>query len=316
METFADRLIKGIAEKESVLCVGIDPRLEILPAPIIQTAQDEFGRTLDAALSALRAYCFQLIDVISPLVAVVKPQAGFFERFGPRGMLIFSEVSNYAAAKGLIVIGDVKRGDIGSTAAAYADGYLGYTELFGLRQSLWYFDAITVSPYFGSDGVGPFIETALDNNKGVFILLKTSNPSSVELQDLTVDGRELFYHLADLIKGWSKGAVGERGFYSVGVVVGATYPQEMKELRKLLPQNLFLVPGFGIQGAGIADIVPAFCKGVGGAIVAVSRSIDFAYLREPYKSAYGDENWQEAVKAAVISINEKINSALKDDKLY
>jgi len=316
METFADRLIKSTQEKGSVLCVGIDPRIELLPSPIIDAAQEEFGRTFEGAISALRRYCINLVDTVAPLVGVVKLQAAFFERFGPKGMAVLWEVAHHAAGKGLIVIGDVKRGDIGTTAAAYADAYLGTTELFGLSKRMWSFDAITVNPFFGTDGVGPFVDVALDQNRGVFILVKTTNPSGKEIQDLVADGKEVFCHIAELVKTWAEEITGKSGYYSVGVVVGATHPDDLKKVRKLLPKTLFLIPGLGVQGGAVSDIIPAFDKEGKGAIVAASRSVDFAYLKEPYKSRYGQDNWTEAVKASIIKINKELNSAIGRQSPY
>ena len=189
MQCFADRLLRNIEEKESPICVGIDPRLDLLPASILDGAQEEYGRTLEAAIAALKTYCFTLIDVVAPFVGVVKPQAAFFETFGPKGFMLLWEITNYAKKKGLLVIGDVKRGDIGSTAASYAFAYLGTTDMFGRMENMWNFDAVTINPFFGTDGVEPFIDNAIENSKGVFILLKTSNPSSAELQDLVAGGK-------------------------------------------------------------------------------------------------------------------------------
>jgi orotidine-5'-phosphate decarboxylase len=307
---FADRLTRTVEEKESPVCVGIDPRLDLLPASILDQAQEEYGRTVEAAVSALKTYCFGLIDVVAPFVAVVKPQAAFFEKFGPKGFALYWEVCNYAKRNGLLVIGDVKRGDIATTAAAYADAYLGTTDMFGRFENMWNFDAITINPLFGADGVEPFVDNAIESSKGVFILLKTSNPSSGELQDLVAGGKQIFYHIAELVKKWAKDIPGDSGFSSIGAVVGATYPEELRELRKLLPRQIFLVPGIGAQGAAIKDVVPAFRQGRKGAIISVSRSVDFAYLKEPYKSSYGEENWQEAVRAALVSLNEKLNLLL------
>jgi len=224
--------------------------------------------------------------------------------------MLLWELTNYAKKKGLLVIGDVKRGDIASTAASYAYAYLGATDMFGRMENMWNFDAITVNPFFGTDGIEPFIDNAIENSKGLFILLKTSNPSSAELQDLVAGGKQVFYHIAELVKKWAKDIPGESGYSSIGVVAGATYPEELKALRKLLPRQMFLVPGFGAQGATIQDVIPAFREGKKGAIIAVSRTIDFAYLKEPYKSSYGEENWQGAVRASLVSLNEKLNLLL------
>jgi orotidine-5'-phosphate decarboxylase len=312
-QSFADRLTQAVGEKGSPVCVGIDPRLDILPAPILDAAQDEHGRTMDAAIAALKSYCFGLIDVVAPFVAVVKPQAAFFESFGPKGFGLLWEVTRYAKRKGLLVIGDVKRGDIATTAAAYADAYLGATRMFGRLENMWDFDAITINPFFGTDGVEPFVDLALENGKGVFVLVKTSNPSSVELQDLKANGKEMYMHLAELVKKWAKEVPTESGYCAVGVVVGATFPEELKALRKLLPKQIFLVPGLGAQAAFVQDVTHAFNKDGKGAIIAVSRTIDFAYLKEPYKSSYGEDNWQEAVRAALVSLNEKIFLALSSE---
>ena len=244
---------------------------------------DSFGR-----------FCREVIDVVAPLVAVVKPQAAFFEQLGPVGMTALAEVIRYAGQeKGLLVILDGKRNDIGSTAAAYADGFLGAAD-----KSPWGADALTVSPYLGEDSLEPFVEVAQQRNAGVFVLVKTSNPGSGMFQDLVADGRPVYRHVAEYVENAAQRTAGDCGYGSVGAVVGATYPEQLAELRAEMPHTWFLVPGFGSQGGTARDVAAAFDRQGTGAIVNNSRGIIFAHTRSPYAQRFGPTRWQEAVEAA------------------
>jgi len=296
-ENFADRLFRKVKEKGTPLVVGLDPRLELLPEELIRRATSERGKNLQAALAAIAEFSYGVIDSVQGLVAAVKPQVAFYERFGPEGMQVFLEVCRYAREKNLIVIADVKRADIGTTAAAYAEGFLGKVNLFGRPQPTWDVDALTVNPYLGRDALVPFIQEAKPRGKGVFVLVKTSNPSSGELQDLKANGEEVYVKVARLIKELGKELIGSSGFSSVGAVVGATYPEEMRKLRRLMPEIPFLVPGLGAQGAKARDVLPAFNREGLGAVVAVSRSIIFAYGEEAWTSRFPPGDWREAIKA-------------------
>ncbi|GAB6138496.1 orotidine-5'-phosphate decarboxylase [Halanaerobaculum tunisiense] len=297
---FADQLIDEVLAKQSHVCVGLDPRLNRIPAEIKEKAVKQYGKTPEAVAEAFLDFNQGIIDAVKDHVPVVKPQMAFYEQYGYQGVKAFEETVAYAKEQGLLVITDAKRNDIGSTAKAYATGYLeGPT------------DSLTVTPYLGADGIKPFLDYC-HQDKGIFILVKTSNPSAAELQDLKVEEGELVYEkLAQLVVEWSKGTIGNQGYSAVGAVVGATYPQEAKNLRQLMKQNYFLVPGYGAQGGGAKDVLPCFNEDGLGAIVNSSRGINFAYQNDDYSADY-----QQAAKEAVIKMKEDINSALeKADKI-
>jgi orotidine-5'-phosphate decarboxylase len=227
-------------------------------------------------------------------------------------MQVFFDICRYAREKGLLVIADAKRGDIETTASAYARGFLGEVEIFGQAYPIWDVDAITINPYLGSDSVKPFLQEAAERGKGVFVVVRTSNPSAGEIQDLQVNGERLFQRVGRMVKEWGRGMIGESGFSSVGAVVGATYPQEMTILRRLLPEIPFLIPGLGFQGAMPRDVSSAFNRqGLGGLVVA-SRSIIFAHFHEPWKSQFPSERWTDAVKASTHQMIAEIRRALAE----
>ncbi|NQT19961.1 MAG: orotidine-5'-phosphate decarboxylase [Planctomycetes bacterium] len=296
MENFADRLIAAIEEKGSPACVGIDPRPELIPAEITKHSRQrgEAG----ARVAAVLAFSREILEIVAGHVAVVKPQVAFYEALGAAGLMAYAETVRAAGKRGLLVIGDVKRSDIGSTAQAYAASHL--RELpNGDEVGAFTADAVTVNPYLGSDGVEPFIEAAAEEGRGVFVLVKTSNPSSAEFQDLKVEGgRELFVEVADKVNEWGGGLIGERGYSAVGAVVGATYPEQASRLRTIMPKAYFLVPGYGAQGGSAKDTAPCFNNDGLGAVVNSSRGIIYAWTRPPYKEQYGERRWREAVEAA------------------
>jgi len=232
-----------------------------------------------------------VIDVVAPLVPAVKPQAAFFEQLGPAGMTVLANLIAYAQQHGLLVILDGKRNDIGSTAAAYAAGFLG-------RQSPWGADALTVSPYLGDDSLQPFVDAAVSGQAGIFVLVKTSNPGGRMLQDLVADGRPVYRHVGRHVEGLAAATAGACGYGAVGAVVGATYPEQLAELRTEMPHTWFLVPGYGSQGGTAADVRAAFDPRGTGAIVNNSRGIIFAYRLRPYAERYGAARWQAAAEAA------------------
>jgi orotidine-5'-phosphate decarboxylase len=242
---------------------------------------------------AYASFCRGVIDVVAPLVPAVKPQAAFFEELGPPGMVALGEVVRYAREKGLLVIVDGKRNDIGSTAEAYARGFLGPGE-----SSPWGADALTVSPYLGGDSLEPFVRLAAERDAGIFVLVKTSNPGGGMFQDLEASGLPLYRHVAQHVEGLAAETAGACGYGAVGAVVGATYPEQLAELRAEMPHTWFLVPGYGSQGAGAADVAAAFDGRGTGAIVNSSRAIIFAHRREEYAGRFGPARWQEAVEAA------------------
>jgi orotidine-5'-phosphate decarboxylase len=299
MDNFADRLIAEIEAKETPAIVGIDPRYELLPMPLRRKFDGKKTGSLRSVVGAIKAFSLEIIDVVAPHVPAVKPQIAFFEMYGWVGLQAYAEVARYARKAGLIVIGDVKRGDIGSTAAAYAKGHLGRIGVGGHAAEIWQEDAVTINPYLGGDSVEPFLEECSREGKGVFVLVRTSNPSAAEIQNLASSGRPVYLHVADLVKRWGAATVGKRGFSSVGAVVGATWPRESVEIRAVLPQSIFLVPGYGAQGGTVEDLRGAFNPDGLGAVVNSSRGIIFAYRRSPYDEQFGEKRWQEAVSAAV-----------------
>jgi orotidine-5'-phosphate decarboxylase len=310
METFSDRLIECIDRKGCPITVGLDPRLDLMPPALVRTSFSRHGETHRAASQAIRDFNLQLLDAIAPHVPAVKVQVAFYEAFGPAGMEVFAETLREARQRGLIVIADVKRGDVELTAQAYASAYLG-SGLPGVTLSPGFeADAITVNPYLGGDGVLPFVAAATPHGKGLFILVKTSNPTSDDVQNLLVDGLPLYEQMAGMVQGWGQGTEGRRGYQAVGAVVGATYPAEAARLRSLMPHTYFLVPGYGAQGAGAMDIRACFDADGYGAIVNSSRAILYAYRQEEYQ-AFGEGRFPEAARAAVLTMKEELAAVLR-----
>jgi len=297
MKNFADRLNEAIKEKGSPICVGLDPRLNQIPGHITEAAAKEHKDPFVAAAAAIIEFNKGIIDAVHDLVPCVKPQIAFYEIYGAAGVQAFKETIDYAQSKGLLVIADVKRNDIGSTAKAYADAYLGMTDVYGESRAAFDADAITVTPYLGYDGIKPFIENCKEYGKGIFVLVKTSNPSSGDLQDLKMDdGNTVYEILGNFVESWGANDVGESGYNFVGAVVGATYPHQAEELRKIMPNSIFLVPGYGAQGGGAKDVKPCFNEDGMGAIVNSSRGVIFAYEKS---DDYGEKEYAEAARAAV-----------------
>jgi orotidine-5'-phosphate decarboxylase len=266
---FADRLAEAVDRKRSQLLVGLDPRPELLPVELRGDTHVSRG----AAADACARFCRGLVDAVAPYVVGVKLQLAFFEALGADGLRAFEDTCSYARTAGLLVVADGKRGDIGSTARAYADAYL--EQRGGLEPPV---DALTVNPYLGSDSVEPFVAACRRSGTGLFCVVKTSNAGSADIQDLALsDGRPLWQHVAELVHGWGEGLVGERGLSSIGAVVGATYPRAVAEARKLMPQAILLLPGIGAQGASPADVVRAFTSGPASALVPVSRAVIYAF---------------------------------------
>ena len=291
MKNFADKLVETCLDKKTRVVVGLDPRLESLPEPFKKSTKD-----LEEATRALLDFNAAVIDVVKPHVAAVKPQIAFYEKLGLPGILAYFATCKYARDNGLLVIGDVKRGDVPETAKAYADAH------FVAFPS----DAVTVNPFFGTDGIEPFTQAAKKHGGGLFVLVKTSNPRSGEIQDLVVDGKPLYMHLAAKVAEWGKDLVGGKGYSSVGAVVGATHPAQAAEIRKALPKAFFLVPGYGAQGATSADLKGSFNSDGLGAIVNSSRGIIFAWEKDAYKGM----PWEKAVEKAVVDMKAEINSVV------
>ena len=288
MLAFPDRLEAAVVRCRNPVLVGLDPRAEMLPPGLLPDCQA--ARPAEIAV-AYERFCREVIDVVARLVAAVKPQAAFFEELGPPGMAALANIIRYAQSRGLLVILDCKRNDIGSTAMAYARGMLG-------RESPWGADALTVSPYLGDDSLQPFVEVAAEQMAGLFVLVKTSNPGGRMIQDLVADGKPIYRHVAEFVERLAAMTEGDNEYGAVGAVVGATYPQQLAELRAAMPHTWFLVPGFGSQGGTAGDVAAAFDPQGRGAIVNNSRGIIFAYSLRPYKDRFGASRWQEAVEAA------------------
>jgi orotidine-5'-phosphate decarboxylase len=313
-EHFADRLAAATHRAGTPLCVGIDPRLEQLPEGMLAAHLEAHpGEPLVGAAEALYEFGSRVLEAVSPEVGVVKLQNAFFEIAGPPGLDAFCRIMRRARELGVISISDSKRGDIGSSSAAYASAHLGALGLGGNEVEAVGADALTINPYFGSDGVRPFIEEAARRGRGLFVLVKTSNPSGAELQDLTVDGRPVHEHAADLVRDWGRECVGECGYSAVGAVVGATYPDQLKALRARMPEAVLLVPGFGAQGGKAEDAAGAFDAKGDGAVVNSSRGIIFAY-RRPEHAGLPAGRFEEAVLAAARTAKAQLAAAITNGR--
>lgn len=305
-----NKLIARIKETNAPIVVGLDPTMKFVPEHIKKAAFEQYGETLEGAAEAIWQYNKGLIDAIYDLIPAVKPQVAMYEQFGIPGMIAFKKTVDYCQEKGLVVIGDVKRGDIGSTSESYAIAHLGKVQVGSQRLAAFDEDFATVNPYLGSDGIKPFTKVCSEEKKGIFVLVKTSNPSSGEFQDRLIDGRPLYEHMGEKVKAWGDECMPEIGNYSyVGAVVGATYPEQGKILRKIMPNTFILVPGYGAQGGKGADLVHFFNEDGLGAIINSSRGIIAAYQQEKY-AEYGEARYAEAARAAVIDMREDIAAAL------
>lgn len=301
-------LVEKIKKTEAPIVVGLDPMLSYIPGFIKDKAYKEYGENLSGAAEAVWEYNKGIVDAIYDIVPAVKPQIAMYEQFGLPGLGAFKKTVDYCKEKGLVVIGDIKRGDIGSTSAAYAAGHIGKVTIGSNTFSPFDEDFITVNPYLGSDGINPFIDVCRQEKKGMFILVKTSNPSSGEFQDRLIEGRPLYEHVAEKVSEWGSDVMGDEYSY-VGAVVGATYPEMGKLLRKLMPKSYILVPGYGAQGGKGKDLAGFFNEDGLGAIVNSSRGIIAAYKQEAY-SKYGEEGYADASRAAVLAMKEDLKQAL------
>lgn len=302
-----DKLVANIKKVQAPVLVGLDPMLSYIPSHILEKAIAEQGETLEAAAAAVWEYNKGIIDAIWDLIPAVKPQIAMYEQFGIPGLSVFKKTVDYCKEKGLVVIGDVKRGDIGSTSAAYATGHLGKVRIGNSCVPAFDEDFITVNPYLGTDGVKPIIDVCKEDKKGIFILVKTSNPSSGELQDLEIGGKPLYQIVGEYVEKWGSDCVGESGYSRVGAVVGATYPKMGELLRDVMPKSYILVPGYGAQGGTADELRPYFNDDGLGAVVSSSRGIICAYQQEKY-AKYGDEGYAEASRQAVLDMKEDITS--------
>ncbi|QDU42197.1 Orotidine 5'-phosphate decarboxylase [Symmachiella dynata] len=295
MATYIERLNSAILAKRAPVVVGLDPRKEQLPPGLMDSAKSGHSYYSDPTATAYERFCFQIIDIVAPLVPAVKPQAAFFEELGPSGSLVLASVIRRAREAGLIVICDAKRGDIGSTAEAYARGYLAGSDR---NAAPWSADSLTVNPYLGPDTLQPFVDVAVKREAGLYVLVRTSNPGAAGFQDLIADGQTHYRHVAAAVEQLAQETRGEQTYGAVGAVVGATYPQELAELRAAMPHTHFLIPGYGSQGGTAQDIAAAFDADGLGAIVNSSRGIIFAYNNAKYKDQFAPEQWESAVEAA------------------
>ncbi|MCM1257539.1 MAG: orotidine-5'-phosphate decarboxylase [Roseburia sp.] len=306
------KLAEKIKKTGAPVCVGLDPMLDYIPEDVKDKAYKEYGETLEGAAEAVWQFNRAIIDATYDLIPSVKPQIAMYEQFGIPGLAAFKKTVDYCHEKDLVVIGDVKRGDIGSTSGAYAVSHLGKVQVGGSSYAAFDEDFCTVNPYLGIDGVKPFIDVCKEEKKGIFILVKTSNPSSGDFQDRQIDGRPLYEWVGEKVAEWSSACMGDSYSY-VGAVVGATYPKQGEILRKLMPKSFILVPGYGAQGGKGADLVHFFNEDGLGAVVNSSRGIIAAYKQEKYKK-FGPENFGEASRAAVCDMIADIDGALKKSK--
>jgi len=303
---FADRLLAAVETKGTPLCVGIDPVYESLPESITGHKELNDGEDLEAGVDAILEFCTKVLKVVAPHVGVVKINSAFFEQYYSYGVEAFWAVVAEAKAHGLIVINDCKRGDIGNTSERYAKGTLSDPE-FGSMEEVEGPDAVTVAPYMGEDSVGPFIKVAKEEDKGLFVLVRTSNAGAAAIQDaLLQDGTPVYQHVGRLVEKWGGELVGERGFSSVGAVVGATNPEQLRVLREMMPRTIFLVPGYGAQGGSAKDVALAF-RGGKGAIINSSRGIIFAHK----DAKYAGMPWEKAVEQAVLAAKKEIGDAIR-----
>jgi len=310
MEHFADRLFRVVKGKQSQVVVGLDPRLDRIPESIVNDAAARHGQTPAGAAAAIVRFNNEVLDAVCETAVAVKIQIAFYERFGCEGLRAYAETIRAARTRGLIVIGDVKRSDIGSTAEAYAAAHLPAPSGSGWESAPdFHVDAITINALFGWDGVAPFVERAADAGCGVFALVKTSNPSSAEFQDLECARAPLYEHMATAVAHWGEAHQGECGYSLLGAVVGATFPKVLGGLRALMPHSIFLIPGFGEQGGTAGDVAAAFDREGRGALICSSRGVIYAYREDPYARAYGMGNWQAAVAAAAQEMRQAVWSA-------
>jgi len=321
MKNFADRLLEAIDEKQNPCCIGLDPRIKNIPQYIRDENIDKYGNTMEAVGRSFLDFNMGIIDATHDVVPAYKPQMAFYEQYGEFGVAAFKRTVEHVKRNGCIAIEDAKRNDIGSTSKAYADGHLGEVELCDAttKPSLDV-DAITVNPYLGSDCTNPFVENCKKHGKGIFVLVKTSNKSSGEIQDKQTDifgdaeklgyVPQVFTDVAQLVDEWGRDVIGERGYSSVGAVVGATYPIQAITTRKLMSKAIILVPGVGAQGATGKDTIPNFNKDGQGAIINSSRGIIFAYQTEQFKR--NEFEFDKAARESALAMKDDITSALKE----
>lgn len=305
-----DRLINGIKEKENPTVVGLDPRLEMVPQFIRDKYFHEYGKTPEAVGEIFFEFNKEIIDNIYDIVPAVKPQIAMYEKYGYEGVKSYIRTNEYAKSKGLIVIGDVKRGDITSTAEAYAQGHIGEVKIEDECYNIYKQDCITLNPYLGFDSIEPYIKYCREYHKGLFVLVKTSNPNSGEIQDLETKEGKLYEKVGKLVSKWGQGLIGKYGYSQIGAVVGATHPKQAETLRSIMPNTYFLVPGYGAQGARAKDLKGYFNKDGLGGIINSSRGIIAAHLKEENKGRFSEEEFAQVARQAAIHMKEDLQNNL------
>lgn len=305
-----DKLITKIKDYNNPTVVGLDPRLNFVPNHIKEEAYDKYGKTPKGAAEAFLQFNKAIIDEIYDIAPAVKPQVAMYEQFGADGIKSYIDTIDYAKSKGLVIIGDIKRSDIASTAMAYSDGHIGKVSVEDEMFEIYKEDFITLNPYLGFDSIEPYIGNCKEYDKGMFVLVKTSNPNSGEVQDINVGDEKLYEYMGKLVAKWGEELVGELGYSRIGAVVGATHSEQGKRLRELMPKTYFLVPGYGAQGATAEDLAGCFNKDGLGAIVNSSRGIIAAYTKEKYKKDFTEKEFAKASRQAVIDMKEDLNRVL------
>ncbi|MFV0503495.1 MAG: orotidine-5'-phosphate decarboxylase [Lachnospirales bacterium] len=304
-----DTLIEKIKEKENPTVVGLDPKLEFIPKLILEENYDLYGKSLKGVSQSFLKYNKMIIDEVCDIVPSIKPQIAMYEKYGYEGIRAYKETISYAKEKGMVVIADIKRGDISTTQKAYADAYLGAIEIDGVKERVFDADFATIAPYMGTDSIEPCLEVMKETNTGIFVLVKTSNPGSKDFQDLLINGSKLFEVVGDYVEKWGMDFIGEYGYSSVGAVVGGTHKEECAILRKRLQKTFFLIPGYGAQGGKAEDIAACFDKNGIGGIVNSSRGIIAAYKQEKYKD-FGEENFHKAARESALCMKKDLLGCL------
>lgn len=309
---FVDRLIEKIGKLNNPAIVGLDPKPEYIPEFIKKRVFKECGSSILGVTGAIVEFNKKIIDAVYDITPAVKPQLAYYEIYGPEGMIAFARTCSYARKKGMLVIADGKRNDIGTTAKAYSEAYLGNKDAGGSETTVYDIDALTVNPYLGYDGIKPFVENCMKNGKGIFILVKTSNKTSGQLQDLVLhDGKRVYEKVAELVNEWGSAVMGEKGYSSIGAVVGATYPGEARILRKIMKSAYILVPGYGAQGGSAADVAQSFNDDGLGAVVNSSRNVMCAWKLENWRNRYNEESFDAAAREEVIRMRDDLNAVLE-----
>ena len=308
MKNAIDILIDKIKETNNPTVIGVDTRYDMVP----ECVRNKYSTDIEGMCKAMLEYSKALIDATYDIVPAVKLQSAYFEMYGVEGIKLYKEMIDYCKSKGMVVMADVKRGDIGSTSAGYSKAYLGKNIINEKEEPVFDVDFATVNPYMGSDCVNPFVEDCKKYDKGIFVLVKTSNKSSGEIQDVKAeDGEEIYKKVAKLVNTWGEELVGEYGYSSVSAVVGATYPKQLKELREIMPHAYFLIPGYGAQGGKAEDIALGFDKNGLGGIVNATRSLMCAYKSDLWKDKFKEEEYAKATRAEAIRMRDELNQAIK-----